>query len=70
VKAFFTGFLTVAVLSLAVIGQPGELVNMVSKWDFEENALDRPLTGFSFRRTKADSLTHFDDLTVESSSLN
>jgi hypothetical protein len=43
---------------------------MVSKWDFEENALDRPLTGFSFRRTKADSLTHFDDLTVESSSLN
>lgn len=39
------------ILILGVVGQPGEIVNMVSKWDFEGLPIDQPPAGFSFGRT-------------------
>jgi hypothetical protein len=40
-----------SILFLAVVGQPGEIVNMVSKWDFEGLPIDQPPAGFTFGKT-------------------
>ena len=39
------------ILFLAVVGKPGEIVNIVSKWDFEGLPIDQPPAGFTFGRT-------------------
>jgi hypothetical protein len=39
------------ILILAAVGQPGQIVNMLSKWDFEGLPIDQPPAGFTFGRT-------------------
>jgi hypothetical protein len=42
---------TATLFLLAIVGQPGEIGNRISKWDFDRDAIDQSPRGFSFGRT-------------------